>query len=353
VKASSSPIIFLCATILFLAAVIWLQRPLPETDLFAEIPERHFANFGPTTTGEIFAAKMAHARYNDRYDIGIFGNSRSLMLTAENIAAGDRTFFNFSIGGQSLRTSILLLEELAAIGKAPETALISFDNAELEYYQNPDTRGLWPRLAIAWRDIRKIYASEAPPLRQWLKMAWRHIYAAYKGGERYLDIEQFLVGINWRFNSATLQNAWHAELLINSNQGYRQDGSVHQKITERVSKFSLMPRQPPSILPWYLADDLRRLAALRQNGIRVIVYESLLEPRNAKYFATEPSAHATIVRKTFIRNCRLLNLECYPATNPTRYSKPSNWVDITHAPATFLGSYIRSLMNHTDAGITR
>ena len=183
-----------------------------------------------------------------------------------------------------------MLEKLAAAGKAPRTALISFDHAELEFYQNPDLRGVIPRLRLAQRDTALLLHGDPPALRQWIRMGWRQLYAAYNGLSEYLDAEQLTIGIRWRLLSFMGKDPWRHVLRLNAPSGYRRDGSFAAP-PAKVPRRRLLPRAARSVLVRYLAYDLRRLAALRRTGIRVVVYESPLEHRNARHFAAPPRCH--------------------------------------------------------------
>ena len=91
----------------------------------------------------VAAAKLSHgATPEDAYDVAIFGNSRAVMVGARHIeAVHDRTFFNFAVGGTAFQQSVRSLEYLADQGKAPRIAVISYDNAELQFVGIP----YWPQ----------------------------------------------------------------------------------------------------------------------------------------------------------------------------------------------------------------
>lgn len=352
-KPSAAPVVFLFATVAFIAVIVALQRPLPASDLFVNIPDGQFAAYGPMTRAEYYAAKFSHARENKRYKTGVFGNSRSLMLSNADIRPKDRPFFNFSIGGQSLRTSVLMLEELVAEGKVPHVALVSFDHAELEYFQNPSTGDAIHMLRLAWRDIRLVFDARSPTMREWLRMTWRHIYTGYNRALLYLDAEQFLRGLNWRWRGLWRDDPWRDEMRINPNRGYRRDGSRSEKLPRKPIDISIMKRVAPSIIAGYLAHDLHRLAVIQRKGVRVIVYESPLEPKNGDYFKTSPSPHAQYIRRVFLKTCREEGLECYPFQLEKLPTGIAAWANSDHAPAAVLGAYIRPFIDKVTSGVAR
>ena len=344
-KRPTSPLAFLITTSILLFIVVAVQRPLPGRDLFALIPIDGHARFGPMTAAEMYAAKFAHARANPGYAVGVFGNSRSLMLGANHLGLKKGTFFNFSVPGQSMRTSVVLLEKLAAAGKAPRTALVSFDHAELEFYQNPDLRGVLLRSRLAWQDVALVFDKNPPPTNQWLRIGWRQIYAAYNGLSKYLDAEQLKLGIRWWRRGLIYGDPWKREMRLGSSAGYRRDGSIAAPPAKGPQTVRFLPRAAPSVLTHYLAHDLRRLARLRRSGINVIVYESPIEPKNARHFAAQPSIHAVSVRTVLKAVCRETGLECHLFRHTALPPAISPWQNADHAPASVLGTYLRPLIS--------
>jgi hypothetical protein len=352
-KPNAAPVVFLVATAAFIGLIIALQRPLPASDLYAHIPEGQFASYGPMTTAENYAAKISHAQENERYKTGVFGNSRSLMLSNAQIHPKSRPFFNFSVAGQSLRTSVLMLEELVAAGNAPRVALVSFDHAELEFFQNPDTGGIIHMLRRAWRDIRLVFDSRSPTAREWLRMAWRHIFTGYNRVLLYLDAEQFLRGLNWHWRGLWRDDPWRDEMRVNSNHGNRRDGSRSEKLPRKPIDIPIMKRVAPSIIAGYLAHDLHRLGVIQKKGVRVIVYESPLEPKSGAYFKTSPSPHAKIIRRFFMKTCQEAGLECHPFQVENLSAGIAVWANSNHAPAAVLGAYIRPFIDKAASGVAR
>ena len=82
------PKYFMIAVGMLLAGMFSVHRPLPNGDLFASIPRGHSVKFDRLTNPEMFAAKLVHARLNKRYEIGVFGNSRNLMVAGRDVGSG-------------------------------------------------------------------------------------------------------------------------------------------------------------------------------------------------------------------------------------------------------------------------
>ena len=162
-----------------------------------------------------------------------------------------------------------MLEKLAAAGKAPRTALISFDHAELEFYQNPDLCGVILRLRLAQRDTALLLHGDPPALRHWIRTGWRQLYAAYNGLSEYLDAEQLAIGIRWRLRSLVDKDPWKHALRLSDTSGYRRDGSFGAPPAEGRRTIQLLPRVAPAILTRYLAYDLRRLERFQFTPVRI------------------------------------------------------------------------------------
>ncbi len=131
---------FLVLSLAF-AVLLVLQSP-PRSDPFAADGLALRAALDRLPEEDITTLKLRHARAVPRYQIGLFGNSRSIQVGAREFRTGEGeaasgSFFNFSVPGASIRQSVSMVERLAEIGKLPDVAIISFDNAALEFYGNP------------------------------------------------------------------------------------------------------------------------------------------------------------------------------------------------------------------------
>ncbi|MBV5325322.1 MAG: hypothetical protein J0626_08665, partial [Rhodospirillaceae bacterium] len=123
---------------------------------------------------DLAALKLLHLERHPAYDILVLGNSRPLPLTESDLGMAQGKMFNAALTGESLRSSVLLLERLAEIDRLPRIALISFDHAELNYYGNPQ----WPPVGLRWTQaIRDLWAGLTRPdipLPDLARMAVRH-----------------------------------------------------------------------------------------------------------------------------------------------------------------------------------
>lgn len=79
---------------------------------------------------ELAPLKFLRAINNPPTDIGLFGSSRILMIGVDDLAMLGHRMFNFALGGQSVRQSVRLLDELYGTGKASAIAVIAMDHVE-------------------------------------------------------------------------------------------------------------------------------------------------------------------------------------------------------------------------------
>jgi len=314
-----------------------IQRPLPNGPTWATshavlIPKHALAS-------ETYAAKLAHAQLAPRYDIGLFGNSRVVMVSRSDVDLNGRTFFNFAVPGQSVRTSIALLEDLVQRKKTPRIVLIGFDNAALEFYQNPDTRRPWTLVRAFLRDLL-VRASEIS-LKDRARMAFRHVYSVWLvGAYRYFNFRQLRQGLAYRFD-AHFSAAGPA-----ADPKYRPDGSRRQQRLKPAAQLQRLIYAIPSVLQGYLAADLRRLAAVaRQANVQVVLFETPLAP-GALVGAGSPSANVRRTRKTLRRVCASEKLICR-LTPDNRLDAGALWADGSHPGALGLGRFVTRLIGQT------
>jgi hypothetical protein len=82
------------------------------------VPEKQY--FGPDHDPFVLADRMPmidlkeikirHALRVERFDVGLFGNSRIIQVSQADFNYGNGRFFNFAIPGSSIRNSISMLD---------------------------------------------------------------------------------------------------------------------------------------------------------------------------------------------------------------------------------------------------
>jgi hypothetical protein len=338
------PIVFLVLVAAGIVAVAALLKPPPDRDVFTPLRAGELADLSGLSFPGVYAAKKAHGLAAPRHDVGLFGNSRSLTVGAADLGLPDAAFFNFSVIGGSFRASVLLLEQLAAAGRAPRLAIVSLDHLELQEDNNPAVAGIGPRLRLALDDA---VAGATSPHIGWAeagRMAWRHYYGAVRDLGRILNFRRLMLGVRWHLG-ALLGDSFRDDADDALEPGYRRDGSIALPvIEERI--FEVSAPQPALYIRGYLDSDLERVAALGRRGVRVVIYESLLDPVNAAHVARHPNPAAEAARARWLAACRRLALDCRPFVRDAVPAVAGAWTDPSHPPPALLGRYVQGMFQH-------
>lgn len=296
---------------------------------------------------DVAALKMAHLERHVAYDVLVLGNSRPLPLRVTDLDMEPRSFFNASLTGESLRSSILLLERLAEVGRLPRVALISFDHAELNYYGNPQ----WPPLGIRWGQLASdLWAGWMRPTisgRELARMTSRHLANEAAILARKFNFVRVMRGLG----------AWRQTLIGGDDglappavdgQGYLADGSRPPAPADKPFTGQALATPNRNILPGYLDYDLERLAALKRAGAQIVVYETLLYPEMHRKAMAQPSTIAAESRSSFTSLCARHGLECHQAP-PDFDGRGLPWADAGHPPASVLAAWIMTFVHEPKA----
>ena len=298
---------------------------------------------------DLIAAKYYHALDRGKpYDVGLFGNSRSAMVSRDDFRPGpNATFYNFSIGGMALIQSVTLLEELVRNGVAPKTAILSLDHPELQfieflYFPEPILRPLsYARdIATILREGEGTFAqrwSDAVKVFKWArKRSWARFREIWN-----VDTLRRRIGYIQKAVARPLKNE---SVLVN-----RIDGSYQQRLPAEQPSFASFSPGDPAFRAHnrYVFISLKRLAVLeRDNNIRIIVYESPLAPEIMRRRLGTTSPQAEESRRWFLAGCRDSTVECVLAPMLTQVPN-INWPDCCHAPARVLGRYLEQFLNNS------
>ena len=293
----------------------------------------------------IINAKLSHgAGLNKAYEIAMFGNSRSIMVGAQHInAIQGRTFFNFSVGGTAFQQSVRSLEYLVSHGKAPRVAIISYDNAELQFVGVP----YWPvaifEVPRFIEDAAILLGEDYGTLHQRVKDLVK--LAGYFFGQAWHHFE-----LMWNFKSLLHRIDHFIAIWLGVDLGpfpNLRDGSRIQKPSNEQVNFEAF--RPQTSMPRaenrFLLIGLRRLARLaKTHEIRIIIYESPLAPPLALKYSSKPTEPAVETRRWIKRGCKNTILECYTAPI-FKIENSKHWPDCCHAPADKLGAFISRIIN--------
>jgi hypothetical protein len=296
---------------------------------------------------EITRLKLDHAIEAPRYDVSLFGNSRSEMVGRAELRLSECRFFNHSGSGESIRNSLGLLEYLAARGKAPRLALISFDHMELAMIANPASLPFGAKWKFALKDLTFAAVAEMS-LKDTVRLAaryargiWRSVTSAFSSG--------------WLLEAArgTLRgDLAPSPVLPGTTKGYRSDGSFFTRAERTVSPPTFKPATGDEFIDALLKNDLVRLKALEgrgKNGVeKIVIYESPLAPPFDKRYAVAPRLRIAAHRKAYSNACRSLGLTCLAAPPPGAIEPDKKaWRDATHPPLMGLARYLWRLIKNT------
>jgi hypothetical protein len=327
-------VIFLISSAILIVMVSYFSTSFLPNDPFGD------AHGSPTfpadgiSQSKFAKMKLRHADLSpNRYDVGIFGNSRALNVSAQDIDQDGCRLFNFSIAGESLRGSAALIEQLGAIKKVPRVIVVSVDHFELQMYNNPFFLSAGARLTNFFDDLDAAITSGSG-FREITTVLWRAAWTQALAFQRM-------------FEYAFLANSLSSIFVFESDQTdaanvYRSDGSRRSNIAS-TNIPPVLSATNAQILPWQLKHDLGRIAAAKSAGVEtIILYESFLHPTSSKYFDDNPSAHATRSREALLSTCEELGMKCI--TSKPKMDPEMSWSDASHPPRSVLGPYISELI---------
>jgi hypothetical protein len=179
-----------------------------------------------------------------------------------------------------------------------------------------------------------------------LRVSWRHAYTLWRRFKSLLSTSYF-VAVGQRLTGS------HA---VNGAE-YRSDGSrVLQQLAGRTHPSDFAPASKDEIIDRLLERDLARLRKILDGPdgpVRIVVYESPLDPKHALRYSEAPTPLARMHRELTRTICLRLRLECELGGAPDLIvSAPEPWPDATHAPGSVLGRYVAVLAERriSDAG---
>ena len=343
------PFRFLFLTVCFTAAIIAVAQYVPPGDPFTIKTNNKLVSLDGISLPVFAEFKIRHVKSQPRFDVGLFGNSRSLNVGIDDLSLSDCKFFNFSVGSESFRFSVANLERLHAMGKAPKLALISIDHFELQHYTNPISFFAPTRWKSAFEDIKAGFTHDEIRFLELFRMVWRHVWVEIVRFKMTFTPETFFKGI-----SHLLSGSSTFSLVSPLSVGYQSDGSRQSPLpTNKKELQILIPTVRQQIDTGYFKYDMERLAKLQKDGIKVVIYESPLEPKSGLFFYNQPTSQASKSRSTFARACARMGLYCYPA-DPKRFSSnEDSWADQSHPPSSLLSLLLNDLIDESQLACRR
>lgn len=322
--------LYFVTTFLLVSALCYLQATTKrETTWEADRINGMYIDAWPEE--DLHHIKYKHALENERYDVGVFGNSRAVMLQKSDVLVhenlSDVTFYNFSIPSTSFRNSLNLMESLSSRGKLPRLSIISFDNAVIQYADNGVEPLLLNRWGILLKEVLMYFVDQEISFHDFAYISWRHLLVEWRQFKKLFDFNLLLRrnGIS-DFDTGTY---------------YRSDGS--QILDLELSDENIKPITTPSnfVLLSYLDYDLKRVAQLKKDGAEIIIYESPIYPD----IEAPTLRQIKNTRDKLYQACKKYEINCYASPNLEGNSGSNKWSDSSHAPAPILGGWLYSLIS--------
>jgi|GEM_PF-2753491 hypothetical protein len=319
------------------SVVVSIERLLT-VDPFLNVSDPFLINNDGLSGPILGQIKKFHGLSADPYDVGIFGSSTSMMVTAQNLDVNECRVFNFSILGESLRSSVVFIEAMANEGKLPPIVLIGVDNFEVQNYGNSRIISVHERIREMFRDVLAAFQEPRIKYIDATRMILRHLITQRDVIERKLNIDLVAAAVRSLFST----NRSHP-LLTDVGSGFRADGTYDWKRAYPTVPHEIMRSRPRAILPGYLRYDLKRVYEATRDKTDVYIFETPVEPISQSYFMEHPGSVATRSRNEFLKACLEFGLRCFQA--PERLSDdPLIWKDHVHAPPAQLGAYFKTFV---------
>jgi len=288
--------------------------------------------------------KFHHALNHPPYAVGLFGNSRIVMVGHEDLGMQAGEMFNFAVGGTSFLQSVSLLAELAKAGKAPDVSIISLDHPEMQFFGY----SYWPEplskiMKIA-DDAKLFYArtnGDDRPTIDTLKIfknSIEHAWARTKELWSFDVVRRYLNFLSVATGFAEKQPG---------KVEYQSDGSTLAQpvLTRSLVEFSAN-RALSKMSNRYLENAIIRLSRLvSEYGLKVVVYESPIAPEIERRLREAASSYAQATQQRTFSMCVQEGLDCRAAPVIEPPKDGPFWRDCCHAPPGQLGRFVRTLIN--------
>ncbi|MEQ8247536.1 MAG: hypothetical protein RID42_07615 [Alphaproteobacteria bacterium] len=307
-------------------------------DPFARSAESKSTNLDLLDKFDLAALKTKHAADVPQYEVGLFGNSRIVGVSEDDLPGMlPGTVFNFGVPGSSFRDSVALVEYLADKRALPGTVVISLDNLALNQVSEAKFPGLGDRIRVAANDLSRLIANREPKLT--VQSFIDHIRA---------EKAQLTETFSFDYLFARLKHSFPALSSNEDGVRYRRDGSRSLSAedlgrTSSEVKSTLTIPAPFVLWPDYFAGDLARLAKVDRSGSQIFIFESPLAPGTVLDGPPSQLEHVQVLRRVFVEQCDQLQLNCVTAEAFEPFQNDATWLDQTHAPAKSLGRFVVSL----------
>lgn len=317
-----------------IAALYAVALTLPGKNIFDTRTSPQLTDPGPTTPSIVGHMKMRHALDQPAFDVGVFGNSRVLMLGAESLGLSADRYFNFAVSSDSFYGGVLAADTLAVNGKLPNTLVFGLDNLNLQRDNNPAWPYIWHRLAWAGERIGDALADPEVSWAWLARRVWRSVWSETIYFKQTFGPTMVKTGL-LRLLGADTAVGGSAD-----KRDFRTDGSVVNQ--GRDSAIGPMTRPSARMDMALFLDELDRIGRFKASGSRVFIFETPLYPDVQRPFDATPPAYVTEIRKRWHATCRDLGFTCVDAPLIDGGGADGAWYDASHPPEKAWGRFIKT-----------
>ena len=132
--------VLVCFVVAAVCGLYSVALTLPSEDPFVRKDTLHPIDLSVMASPTVAALNLRHAQNHTSFALGLFGNSRVLMISAEALDRTPERFFNFALSSESLSGSVALATRLETMGRLPNTLVFGLDNLHLQRDNVP----IWP-----------------------------------------------------------------------------------------------------------------------------------------------------------------------------------------------------------------
>lgn len=277
-------------------------------------------------------AKLLGHKHEGNYNIGVFGNSRSIMLSSSHFSLKDhKDFFNFSVGGTSFPQSVRAIEYLADRGQLPSTIIISLDNRNLQfdgfiYWPNPSTD-----IIKFISDLKICFSSSEASFKRCGKLATYYIYFASKQFNQLWSQENYKVYFDYLWPNKASQK--HVGLR-------RLDGSRVQDThhSDDESRYNIQKVMSSVAIDYQVLGIETLVEIAKREKQKIFIFESPISPKYRNFLNAHQEEHGETLWHEISRKCDSVFVYCFEDEMKTQKS----WPDCCHAPAQPWADYIVS-----------
>ena len=309
------------------------EDPFSEKNIPGVISSRKMAS--PT----VAALKVLHAADHAPFALGVFGNSRMLMLSASAIGRAPEQVFNFALSSESLSGSVLLATRLQTMDRLPKTLIFGLDNLHLQRDNVPIWPPFWLRTTHAAKTVLSALADGAVVTAA--RRTWR-----------------FFWGETVRFDSIfgpTLVQAGAIRMIRDTQftpaapdtGGFRKDGS--QAHTARARKTPPIDRTSSRLDLALFRQNLEALGAFAAAGHTVIVIETPIYPESQRRMNADVPDYVQASRAVWRDSCQAFRLHCTDAPQ-IEDTENNPWYDSTHPPAAPWATFVANTISKVTTG---